>query len=148
VSVKSFRENVPQKDSSPSQQAIYTSLGIGPGESFGIDPKASLCIDDNFYVIRKDQGREITFLRIWGKVAEQFDLLGICPTDGWSMGIAAAVIGWNASEGDPEIRAFNIGKTHFLLGRERWKPKPYWRRGVQRIVKQRVCSAAPPNFCL
>src|SRR6516225_5712178 len=30
VSVKSFRENVPQKDSSPSQQAIYTSLGIGP----------------------------------------------------------------------------------------------------------------------
>jgi hypothetical protein len=34
VSVKSFRENVPQKDSSPSQQAIYTSLGIGPG--FGV----------------------------------------------------------------------------------------------------------------
>ena len=32
VSVKSFRENVPQKDSSPSQQAIYTSLGIGPAQ--------------------------------------------------------------------------------------------------------------------
>ena len=33
VSVKSFRVNVPQKDSSPSQQAIYTSLGIGPALS-------------------------------------------------------------------------------------------------------------------
>jgi hypothetical protein len=33
VSVKSFRENVPQKDSSPSQQAIYTSLGIGPASA-------------------------------------------------------------------------------------------------------------------
>jgi len=30
ASVKSFRENVPQKDSFPSQQATYTSLGIGP----------------------------------------------------------------------------------------------------------------------
>jgi hypothetical protein len=104
-------------------------------ESFGVDPKASVCIADSFYVIRKDQGREITFLRIWGKVAEQFDLLGICPSDGWSMGIAAAVIGWHASQGDPEISAFNSGRTHFLFGRESWKQtKPYWRRGVQRII--------------
>ena len=36
VSVKSFRENVPQKDSSPSQQAIYTSLGIGPVRELAI----------------------------------------------------------------------------------------------------------------
>src|SRR6516225_137406 len=35
ASVKSFRENVPQKDSSLSQQATYTSLGIGPDAGVG-----------------------------------------------------------------------------------------------------------------
>jgi hypothetical protein len=49
ASVKSFRENVPQKDSSLSQQATYTSLGIGPGSRV-INPLGGKCSCSNFAV--------------------------------------------------------------------------------------------------
>jgi|SRR6516165_7083306 len=104
-------------------------------ESFGIDLKRSVYIDDNFYVIRQDQGREITFLQIWGKVAEEFDLLGIRSNDGTCMGIAAAVIGWNASQGDAGIGAFNTARTHLCDGGKRAEKNPHWKKRFERIVK-------------
>jgi hypothetical protein len=100
--------------------------------SFGVDPKQSVYIDDNFYVIRQDKGREIVFLKVWGKVAEQLDLEGIGANDGTCMGIAAAVVGWHASQ--DEVRAFDAARTHLLDGGKKATKKSLWERLLRRII--------------
>jgi hypothetical protein len=91
--------------------------------------------DKSFYVIRRDNGREATFLHIWGNVAEQFDLAGIVSTDAICMGIASAVTGWKVAEGESgEIAPFYLARTHLSEGGERENRKrPIWRRALKRI---------------
>jgi hypothetical protein len=105
--------------------------------SFGVDPNKIFWINDSFYVIRRDSGRETTFLHIWDNVAEQFDLAGIVSTDATCMGIsiASAVIGWNVAEGESgEIAPFYLARTHLSEGGERENRKrPIWRRALKRI---------------
>lgn len=51
-------------------------------------------IGESIYVITRDKGKEILFLKTWGKIANYLELNNLHIGDGNIMGIAAAKVGW------------------------------------------------------
>jgi hypothetical protein len=82
--------------------------------SLGLDPSKITYVDDNIYLVRKDNGRERVFFEIWGKLAAFFDFQGAEIPDGTCMGIAAAVIGWTPSTSG--LQEFARCRKHILSG--------------------------------
>lgn len=51
-------------------------------------------IGESLFILTCDEGKEIEFLKRWGKIAKYFELHGIHSGEGNAMGLAAAEIGW------------------------------------------------------
>ncbi|MDC0834091.1 hypothetical protein CKA32_002382 [Geitlerinema sp. FC II] len=53
-------------------------------------------IGEALYIVARDEGREIEFVRAWDKIARYMELKGMYSGDGNLMGLAAAKVGWTA----------------------------------------------------
>ncbi|AUT03231.1 hypothetical protein CLI64_24020 [Nostoc sp. CENA543] len=66
-------------------------------------------IGESLFMIARDEGREIEYLKYWAKIGRYLELRGIHAGSGNAMGLAAAKVGWDVSrEGWSEVR--NITK--------------------------------------
>ncbi|HBE17923.1 MAG TPA: hypothetical protein DEG17_17660 [Cyanobacteria bacterium UBA11149] len=74
--------------------------------------KLNISIDDvswvgeSLFIISRDNGKEIEFLKQWGKIGNYLELKGIHSGEGNSIGLAAAKIGWTVNHANwDEIKA-------------------------------------------
>jgi nuclear transport factor 2 (NTF2) superfamily protein len=51
-------------------------------------------VNENLFIIARDEGREIEFIRLWGKIGRYFEIKGVDTKDGNPIGLAAAKVGW------------------------------------------------------
>lgn len=68
-----------------------------------LDSKEVKFVYEYLFAVTKDSGREIEFLRQWGKIALYYELNGVYDAEGNAIGLAAAKAGlpvrWSAMEG-------------------------------------------------
>lgn len=62
-------------------------------------------VGESLLIVSKDNGKEIEFLKQWGKIGDYLELKGIHAGEGNAIGLAAATIGWTVHvEGWNELR--------------------------------------------
>lgn len=55
-------------------------------------------IGESLFIVSQDNGKEIEFINLWGKIGKYLELHGIHSGEGNSMGLAAAKVGWTIHE--------------------------------------------------
>ncbi|HEY9651561.1 MAG TPA: hypothetical protein V6C95_12910 [Coleofasciculaceae cyanobacterium] len=55
-------------------------------------------IGESLFVVSQDNGKEIEFINIWGKIGDYLELKGIHAGSGNAIGLAAAKVGWTIHE--------------------------------------------------
>ncbi|MGB8355888.1 MAG: hypothetical protein WCD79_18465 [Chthoniobacteraceae bacterium] len=98
----------------------------------GLDPAAITYVDDNIYMVRKDNGRERVFFETWGSLAAFFDFQGVVIPDGTCMGMAAAIVGWTPS--DSGLEKFAHCRKHIVSGGAKLSPRDLRERVTRRLV--------------
>ncbi|HLP88280.1 MAG TPA: hypothetical protein VK184_06770 [Nostocaceae cyanobacterium] len=51
-------------------------------------------VNENLFIIARDGGKEIEFIKLWGKIGRYFEVNGVNTKDGNPIGLAAAKVGW------------------------------------------------------
>jgi hypothetical protein len=105
-------------------------------------------IGESLFIIARDEGREIEYLKYWAKIGRYLELRGIHAGSGNAMGLAAAKVGWNvAKDGWFEVR--NITKhldasyTNKQTNWDLWKRKLGYH---YRLNKARLLALTDFNF--
>ncbi|NJO71651.1 MAG: hypothetical protein HC825_08105 [Oscillatoriales cyanobacterium RM1_1_9] len=86
-------------------------------KKLGLSPEQVDWTEENFLVVTQDQGKELEFLELWGKIGRYFELNHIHSGSGNAIGLAAAAVGWRFQQvGWQDINAV---RQHFYANTER-----------------------------
>lgn len=89
-------------------------------------------IGENLYIVARDEGREIEFIKQWGIIARYLELKGFPSGDGYCMGLAASKVGWTVRN-DAWENLHNVTK-HLDANKEGVKPvKSFWNRLQKKV---------------
>lgn len=81
-------------------------------------------IHESLYVVTRDSGRELEFLKQWDIITRTLELKGYTSSDGYLMGVAARRVNWNINECG--WQPLKYATSHFFVGDR--KPKTFWNR--------------------
>ena len=84
-------------------------------------------VSESLYIVARDEGREIEFIKQWGIIARHLEIKGYTAQDGNCMGLAAAKVGWTVKFDGWE----NLHKvTKHLDGA---KPRTFWNKLQEKL---------------
>lgn len=87
-------------------------------------------VGESLFIISRDNGKEIEFLKQWGKIGNYLELKGIHSGEGNAIGLAAAKIGWTVNHASwDEIK----GVTNHLDASYEQKSITFWENLKRRI---------------
>ncbi|MBW4586453.1 MAG: hypothetical protein KME33_14835 [Aetokthonos hydrillicola CCALA 1050] len=69
-------------------------------------------IGESLFVVAKDQGKEIEFFNLWGKIGRYLELKGIHAGEGNTIGLAAAKVGWTINNDSDAWQAIKQVTKH------------------------------------
>jgi hypothetical protein len=96
---------------------------------FKIPLEKAKLIHESLYIITKDEGRELEFLKQWDILAKTLELKGYTSSDGFIMGMAAQKVGWSINNyGWENLKSL----TNHFFANDR-KQKSFWKRLKEKI---------------
>ncbi|MGB3514636.1 MAG: hypothetical protein WBA93_36590 [Microcoleaceae cyanobacterium] len=89
-------------------------------------------IGEALFILARDNGKEIEFLKTWGKMSRYAELKGMHAGEGSLMGLAAAKVGWVINSDSQGWQKLSQISQHWDASRS--KPKPtFWNKLQKRI---------------
>ncbi len=83
-------------------------------------------IKESLYIITKDEGREIEFLKQWDIITRTLELKGYTSSDGYCMGMAAQKVGWTVKDNGWDT--LDKITDHFYASGQAIKPRYFWNK--------------------
>ncbi|MGA9382204.1 MAG: hypothetical protein WBV73_25880 [Phormidium sp.] len=80
----------PPNLSTPGRKEAIEKLGI----KLGLDLEKVSWVNENLFIVARDEGREKEFIKYWGKIGRYFEVHNVKSKDGNPIGLAAAKVGW------------------------------------------------------
>ncbi|WP_414551254.1 hypothetical protein [Anabaena sp. CCY 0017] len=97
---------------------------------FNIDLETVTYVGESLFMIARDNGREVDYLKSWAMIGRYLELRGIHSGEGNAMGIAATKVGWTISQDNwQEIK--NV--IHHIDASYSNKPKTLWEKWQRKI---------------
>lgn len=95
------------------------------GDKLKIPLEKAKLIHESLYIITRDDGREVEFLKEWDIIARTLELKGYTSSDGYLMGMAAQKVGLSINKDGWE--SLKSVTNHFFADDNR-KPKSFWKK--------------------
>ncbi|BAY39105.1 hypothetical protein NIES2111_34550 [Nostoc sp. NIES-2111] len=117
-------------------------------KNLNINLETSNYIGESLFIIARDGGKEIEYLKYWEKIGRYLELRGIHAGEGNTMGLASAKVGWTvAKDGWEQVRnATKHLDASYTNKQTTWDA---WKRRIgyhYRLNKTRIVALTEFNF--
>lgn len=83
-----------QNQINPHRKQLIQNLG----QKLGVSLENANHVEESLFVIARDNGKEIEFIKQWDKIGRYLEMNGVHEGDGNAIGLAAAKVGWKIQE--------------------------------------------------